>query len=209
VTPAAAEPPRDCPLCPRLAAFRAASRTAGGHGGAVSSAGDPAAPVLVVGLAPGLRGAHRTGLPFVGDAAGRFLHAALRRHGFAEGDDDAPRLRGCMVTNAVRCAPPANRPTAAEVATCRPFLAARIAAMPRLRAVLTLGRVAHDSTVRALGASPASAPFAHGAVHAFGPLTLRASYHCSRLNTATGRLTEAMFDEQLAGLRRDLGAPAE
>jgi uracil-DNA glycosylase family 4 len=206
-----AEAPRDCRRCARLAAFRdaAAAREPGWFNGAVPSFGDPGASLLVVGLAPGLRGANRTGRPFTGDYAGDLLYATLLRHGFAQGayaarPDDGLRLTGCLLTNAVRCVPPENKPTGPEIAACRPFLAARIAALPRLRAVVTLGRIAHDSTLRALGARVASAPFGHGAEAGLGRLRLFASYHCSRYNTNTGRLTEAMFDAVFAAARRHL-----
>lgn len=212
---ARSEAPRDCRRCPRLAAFRddAATREPGWFNGAVPSFGDPDAALLVVGLAPGLRGANRTGRPFTGDHAGELLYATLLRHGFATGTyaarpDDGLRLTDCMLTNAVRCVPPENKPTGAEITACRPFLAARIAALPRLRAVVTLGRIAHDSTLRALGARVAAAPFGHGAEADVGPLRLFASYHCSRYNTNTGRLTEAMFDAVFEAARRHLGNSA-
>ncbi len=211
----AAEAPADCRRCPRLADFRDgwAAREPGWRNAPVPSFGDPEAALLVVGLAPGLRGANRTGRPFTGDHAGDLLYATLLRHGFAQGaygarPDDGLRLTGAMVTNAVRCVPPANKPTGGEIAACRPFLAARIAALPRLRAVVTLGRIAHDSALRALGARAAAAPFGHGAQAQFGPLRLFASYHCSRYNTNTGRLTEPMFDAVFAAARDWLDAAA-
>lgn len=167
------------------------------------SFGDPAATLLVVGLAPGRTGANRTGRPFTGDYAGELLYTTLAAHGFVRGRfgaraDDGMALVGVMVTNAVRCAPPENKPTGAEINACRPFLAARIAALPALRAILTLGRIAHDSTVRALGARPAHHPFGHGAASRLAGMGLYASYHCSRYNTNTGRLTPAMFDAAMA-----------
>lgn len=198
---ALAEAPRDCRLCPRLADFRDAwaAREPEWFNGAVASFGDPDGRLAVVGLAPGVRGANRTGRPFTGDHAGELLYATLLRRGFAEGrfdarPDDGLRLVDCLVTNAVRCVPPENKPTAAEIATCRSFLAARLVAMPKLCVVVTLGRIAHDSAVRALGGRPKDAPFAHGAQAAVGRVAVIASYHCSRYNTNTGRLTEAMFD---------------
>lgn len=209
----APEAPRDCRRCPRLAAYRDANAAAAPDwfNGAVPSFGDPAARLLVVGLAPGVRGANRTGRPFTGDFAGDLLYATLHRHGFANDafaarPDDGLRLNDCLVTNAVRCVPPQNRPTPAEIAACRPFLAARIAATPRLRAIVALGRIAHDSVLRALGARPAQAPFAHGARAQLGALALFSSYHCSRYNTSTRRLTPAMFDTVFAAARRDLDA---
>jgi len=215
VTAGAAEAPPGCRRCARLAAFRDgwAAREPGWCNAPVRSFGDPEAALLVVGLAPGLRGANRTGRPFTGDHAGDLLYAMLLRHGFAQGvygarPDDGLRLTGAMITNAVRCVPPDNKPTAAEIAACRPFLAARIAALPRLRALVTLGRIGHDSALRALGARPAAAPFAHGAQAQIGPLRLFASYHCSRYNTNTGRLTEPMFDAVFAAARGWLDAAA-
>jgi len=209
------EPSPGCTLCPRLADFREEARAAhpDWFNGAVPSFGDPGARLLVVGLAPGMKGANRTGRPFTGDWAGDLLYPTLIRYGFARGaygasPDDGLALVDAMITNAVRCVPPQNKPTAAEIATCRPFLAARIAALPGLSQIVTLGRVAHESTARALGLRPAAVPFAHGAVHDAGALTLRASYHCSRYNTNTGRLTAAMFESVFAGARAALDRAA-
>jgi uracil-DNA glycosylase len=205
------EPPRDCPRCPRLVAYR--QENAACHpawfNGAVPSFGDPEARLLVLGLAPGVAGANRTGRPFTGDFAGELLYATLSRFGLANGrfaadPADGLVLTDCLVSNAVRCVPPQNKPTPAEIATCRPFLAARLAALPRLRAVLCLGRIAHESLIRALGRRPADHPFAHGARHGFGPLTVFDSYHCSRYNTQTRRLTTPMFEAVLADLRAHL-----
>ncbi|GMG80956.1 uracil-DNA glycosylase [Paralimibaculum aggregatum] len=170
------------------------------------SFGDPGARLLVVGLAPGRRGANRTGRVFTGDGSGVLLFAALARHGLSTGRyggdaDDGLRLCGCMITNAVRCLPPGNRPAAAEIAACRGHLAARIRALPELAAILTLGRVAHDSTLRALGAAPAALPFAHGAEGRLGTVTVFASYHCSRYNVNTRRLTPEMFDALFLRIR--------
>jgi uracil-DNA glycosylase family 4 len=209
------EPPRDCPRCPRLVAYRRenAARQPGWFNGAVPSFGDSRARLLVLGLAPGVAGANRTGRPFTGDYAGELLYATLASHGFANGrfaadPGDGLELVDCMVSNAVRCVPPQNRPTPAEVATCRAFLAARLAALPRLRAVLCLGRIAHETLVRTLGARLAEHPFAHGARHALGRLAVFDSYHCSRYNTNTRRLTPAMFDAVVAEVRAELGATA-
>jgi uracil-DNA glycosylase family 4 len=206
-----AEPPATCPLCPRLVAFRAewAAAEPGWHNGAVPSFGDPAARLLVVGLAPGVRGANRTGRPFTGDFAGDLLYATLTEYGFANGafaarPDDGLELTDCLVTNAVRCVPPANKPVGAEINECRRFLTARIAATPRLRAIVTLGRIAHESTLRALGAKPADAPFAHNAAATVAGLRVTSSYHCSRYNTNTGRLTSEMFRAVFAGVRAHL-----
>ena len=162
--------------------------------------------LLVLGLAPGVAGANRTGRPFTGDYAGELLYATLTRFGLANGrfaarPDDGLALTDCLVSNAVRCVPPENKPTPAEIATCRPFLAARLDALPRLRAVLCLGRIAHETLVRTLGRRLAAHPFAHGARHDLGPLAVFDSYHCSRYNTNTGRLTPAMFEAVFADLR--------
>lgn len=212
----AAEAPRDCPLCPRLVSFRAANRGSepAWYNAPVPSFGQDnaaGARLLVVGLAPGLRGANRTGRPFTGDYAGDLLYATLLAHGFASGHydarpDDGLTLADCMITNAVRCVPPENKPTPAEIATCRRFLAQRIAAMPRLRAVVALGRIAHDSTLAALGARKAAFPFTHGARHEVrAGITLFDSFHCSRYNTNTGKLTPEMFGAVFAAVRRHLG----
>jgi uracil-DNA glycosylase len=200
--PPALLPDRDCPLCPRLAAFRAVQRGlhADWRNAPVDSFGDPGAELLIVGLAPGLRGANRTGRPFTGDYAGDLLYATLRKFGFAEGvydarADDGLVLRRARITNAVRCVPPQNKPEPAEIARCRPFLVAEIASLPRLRAILALGAIAHHSTLAALGLKRTAFPFAHGARHALPDGRLLAdSYHCSRLNTNTGTLTTAMFE---------------
>jgi uracil-DNA glycosylase len=198
---APAEARADCPLCPRLVAFRGRNQTAepGWYNGAVPSFGPAEARLLIVGLAPGLRGANRTGRPFTGDYAGDLLYATLLAFGLARGTyaarpDDGLVLADCMITNAVRCVPPENKPTPAEIATCRRYLASRIASLPRLAAILALGRIAHDSTLDAMGARKAAFPFRHGAQHALGKgVVLFDSYHCSRYNTNTGRLTPEMF----------------
>lgn len=199
----AEEPSSDCACCPRLAAFRNANRTAfpGWFNAPVPSFGNDGARLLIVGLAPGLRGANRTGRPFTGDHAGILLYATLAKFGFTSGGygaspEDGLRLEDCTITNAVRCVPPANKPETAEIATCRQFLTQRIAVSPNLRAILVLGRIAHDTALRALGLRIAAFPFAHGAVHALpgGPVALFDSYHCSRYNTNTGMLTPEMFE---------------
>lgn len=199
-------PDRDCRLCPRLAAFREANRARFAadpegpwHNAPVPSFGPADAPLLVVGLAPGLRGANRTGRPFTGDWAGDLLYAALLRFGLADGTygeraDDGLVLTHARICNAVRCVPPENRPTPEEIATCNRFLAAELGAMPRLKVVLALGAIAHQAVLRALGLRQSEHRFAHGAMHALpGGLRLADSYHCSRYNTNTGRLTEQMF----------------
>jgi uracil-DNA glycosylase family 4 len=207
------EAPRDCPWCPRLVAFRAANRTAAPDwfNGAVASFGDADARLLIVGLAPGLRGANRTGRPFTGDYAGELLYATLLSLGFAQGHyeqraDDTLRLVDCMIANAVRCVPPENKPTPAEIATCNPYLASRIAHLPRLVALLALGRIAHDAALSALGLRKSAFAFAHGACHRLRPgLTLFDSFHCSRYNTNTRRLTPDMFHAVLAAIRTHIG----
>jgi uracil-DNA glycosylase family 4 len=211
--PARAEPAypgRDCPICPRLVAFRQRIREAepGWHNAPVPSFGLATARLLVVGLAPGLKGANRTGRPFTGDYAGDLLYATLKKYGFAAGEygrspDDGFRLIDCRITNAVRCVPPENKPTPAEIAACRPFLRAEIASLPRLEAVLALGAIAHGSLLAALGERLSRRPFKHGALHELdgGLLLLADSYHCSRYNTNTGRLTVEMFESVIAALR--------
>ena len=165
----------------------------------VPSFGAAEARLLIVGLAPGLHGANRTGRPFTGDWAGDLLYATLLKHGLARGTyeeraDDGLKLIDCAVTNAVRCVPPANKPTPVEIRTCRQFLVATIVARARLRAILALGKIAHDSVCDALGAKKSAHPFRHGSQYQSGKLVLVSSYHCSRYNTNTGVLTEAMFD---------------
>ena len=211
--PASDAPGRDCPICPRLVAFRQKNRESepGWHNAPVPSFGPASARLLVVGLAPGLKGANRTGRPFTGDYAGDLLYETLRKFGFAEGAygrsaDDGFRLIDCRVTNAVRCVPPENKPTPSEIASCRPFLAGEIAGMPRLAAIMALGAIAHASTLAALGERLSRRPFKHGALHELeGGLLLADSYHCSRYNTNTGRLTTAMFEAVVAALKVRLG----
>ncbi len=206
------EPPRDCAQCPRLAQFRADNRARypDYFNAPVPSFGDPDARLLIVGLAPGLHGANRTGRPFTGDYAGDLLYATLQAQGLARGKydaraDDGFELVDCAVTNAVRCVPPGNKPTPAEIKTCRQFLAAQLAQMPNLKAVLTLGRIAHDSVLSALGIAKKAHPFAHGAQHDTGKLVLIASYHCSRYNTNTGVLTPAMFEAAVRAAKKAAG----
>lgn len=195
------EPPRDCPLCPRLVAYRAenAAQHPDWWNGPAPSFGDPDARLLVVGLAPGRTGANRTGRPFTGDGAGVILYETLIKTGFARGrydarPDDGLTLVDCMITNAVRCAPPLNKPTPAEEATCRPFLIDRLAALPRLKVIVTLGDISRKNVLKALGLPASAAPAGHGVEAQVGPYTLLNSYHCSRLNTNTGRLTPEMFE---------------
>ena len=206
------EPDRNCQLCPRLASFRAATRAreAEWFNSPVPSFGDPNGRLLIIGLAPGLQGANRTGRPFTGDYAGDLLYATLIEYGFAKGvyqarPDDGLMLVDCLISNAVRCVPPQNKPLPAEINNCRPFLLSTIEAMPRLRSIVTLGRVAHESAAKALGLRGSAAPFAHGAIHQAGRLKIYDSYHCSRYNTNTGVLTPKMFRQVFAKVRADLG----
>jgi uracil-DNA glycosylase len=200
----ASEPDRDCPLCPRLHDFIAEwrQREPEWFNAPVPTfmppEGESGVRLLIVGLAPGLRGANRTGRPFTGDYAGELLYSTMISHGFARGQfkartDDGLELVGTAITNAVRCVPPDNKPVGAEITTCRTFLVPTIARFPNLRAVLALGSIAHQSTVRALGGRVAAFPFKHGGQLASGDITLFSSYHCSRYNTNTGVLTETMF----------------
>jgi len=196
-----AEPPRDCPLCPRLVDYRADNRAANPDwfNGPAPSFGDENARLLVVGLAPGRMGANRTGRPFTGDFAGVLLYQTLIKAGFATGryearSDDGLTLTDCMITNAVRCAPPGNKPLPAEELTCRPFLTARIAALPKLKVIVTLGDVARRNVLKTLGLKASASVGGHGVELEAGPYRLINSYHCSRLNTNTGRLTPAMFE---------------
>jgi len=206
-----AEPPADCPLCPRLVAFRKTwrEREPAWFNAPVPSFGPRDARLLIVGLAPGLQGANRTGRPFTGDYAGVLLYDTLSRYRFTRGEyaahpDDGMELIDCRITNAVRCVPPENKPTGAEMTACRGFLRACIVEMPKLRAVLALGRIAHDSVLAALDIKRSQAKFGHGIQHMAGPLTLFDSYHCSRYNTNTGVLTPEMFREVFAEVRHML-----
>ncbi len=195
------QPPHDCPLCPRLVAFRDEARRLypDWHNDPVPYWGDEAAGLVIIGLAPGLKGANRTGRPFTGDYAGDLLYATLQKFGLAVGDyrqspDDSLRLRNTLIANAVACVPPENKPTPLEQKTCRQFLTRRLSEQ-RPRAYLALGRIAHDSLLTALGEKKSAHPFGHGAEHRLssGPI-LFDSYHCSRYNTNTGVLTTEMFE---------------
>jgi len=206
------EPAKDCPLCPRLVAFRTENRHVhpDWFNGAVPSFGACTARLLIVGLAPGLKGANRTGRPFLGDYAGELLYRTLLKVGLARGRHDpaAPEelaLVDCMISNTVRCVPPANKPRPDEIASCRQFLIGRMGALPNLRTLLALGRIAHDGTLDALGLKRRDFRFAHGARHHLpcGRLLLD-SYHCSRQNTNTGRLTPAMFETVVASAAASL-----
>jgi len=207
------EPPHDCDRCPRLAGFLRDQRRAhpDWHNAPVPAFGDPDGWLLIVGLAPGLQGANRTGRPFTGDYAGDLLYATLTRFGLAEGvyaqrPDDGLRLRGCLISNSVRCVPPENKPTPEEARACRPYLEAHIAAMPNLKVLLALGQIAHQAAIKLAGGKLPKYRFAHGAIHHIHTgLVVADSYHCSRYNTNTGRLTPAMFEsvfEAVLGLPR-------
>ena len=205
-------PGRDCPFCPRLVAFRQQHRAThpDWHNAPVPSFGGDAR-LLIVGLAPGLKGANRTGRPFTGDYAGDLLYATLLKFGLAEGTyrqsaDDGLRLKGVRITTAVRCVPPENKPETSEIKQCRPFLIAELAALGRLQAILALGQLAHTQVLATLGLRQAAYKFAHEARHTLANgLVLADSYHCSRYNTNTGRLTTEMFEAVFRGLMPVLG----
>lgn len=210
------EPPHDCERCPRLRAFLLDLRESHPdyHNGPVPSFGDLDPELLVVGLAPGMHGANRTGRPFTGDWAGDLLYAALTEYGFVNGvydsrADDGMTLIGAQITNAIRCLPPGNKPIGAEGTACRPFLTDQIASLPRLKVIMTLGKISHDNTVRALGLRLKDYPFGHHKVYDIGGgRQLISSYHCSRYNTNTKRLTEEMFFAVFADIRARLGGAA-
>lgn len=196
------KPDHDCPLCPRLVEFRAQNRQKfpGNHNGPVPSFGPLEAELLIVGLAPGLKGANFSGRPFTGDYAGIMLYNTLLKFCYAKGvydarPDDGLELINCRITNAVRCVPPQNKPLPEEEATCRPFLVKEIAAMPNLKTILSLGLISHNAVLKTLGYKISAYKFAHGAMHDVGHgITLLDSYHCSRYNTQTNRLTAEMFE---------------
>ena len=214
------EPDHDCGLCPRLRRFALSNRKAlpGWHNGPVETwyppQGAGTVSLLIVGLAPGLRGANRTGIPFTGDESGALLLETLARHGFAESglhssSADRPLLHRTAITNAVRCVPPQNRPLGAEISTCREFLVATISRLPGFKVIVTLGRISHDSTIRALGGKAAQHPFAHAGETEAGGIRIISSYHCSRYNTNTGRLTQEMFDMVFDMAARAIGPGPE
>jgi uracil-DNA glycosylase len=205
------DPDHDCPLCPRLVEFRNQHRQsfADWFNGPVPNFGSIEARFLIVGLAPGLKGANRTGRPFTGDYAGDLLYKTLIKFGFAHGDyqadrDDGLLLDDCLISNAVRCVPPENKPTPSEIATCRPYLSTLLTTMKNLEHVLVLGRIAHDSFLRSCGLPLKAHPFSHGAKHSINHLVLHDSYHCSRYNTQTGVLTQTMFETVIAEIRASL-----
>jgi uracil-DNA glycosylase family 4 len=206
-----ATPPRDCPRCPRLVAFRETWRVREPlwHNAPVPSFGPVDAQLLIVGLAPGLQGANRTGRPFTGDYAGDLLYATLLEFGFAQGHyearaDDGLALVNARISNSVRCVPPENKPVGPEIANCNEFLKAEIAGMPNIRAMVALGRIAHEAAVVALGGKRSAFSFGHGRSHSLGRITLFDSYHCSRYNTNTGVLTTDMFRAVFARARAHL-----
>jgi uracil-DNA glycosylase len=201
-----AEPPRDCPLCPRLVAFREELRAAHSDwwNAPVPALGDPHAWLGIVGLAPGKHGANRTGRPFTGDYAGVLLYDTLKKYGLAEGEyeervDDSLRLTGCAIINSVKCLPPQNKPTPAEIETCRSYLSLSLAALPQARVLVALGQIAHGAAVRTCGGKPTHYKFGHLAEHTLpdGRILID-SYHCSRYNQNTGRLTAEMFEAVFA-----------
>jgi uracil-DNA glycosylase len=208
----AAEPSRDCALCPRLKTFRDTHRAIEPKwfNAPVPSFGGDNARLLIVGLAPGLKGANRTGRPFTGDFAGDLLYETLIEFGFARGKyearpDDGLKLIDARITNAVRCVPPENKPTPAEINTCNGFLGQTIAQMPKLEAIVALGRIAHDAALKATGMKLSKAPFKHGAIHKIADeRALFDSYHCSRYNTNTGVLTPKMFKDVFRKVRTQL-----
>ncbi|KCZ47364.1 uracil-DNA glycosylase [Hyphomonas pacifica] len=210
------EAPADCPLCPRLVAYReeVAEKHPDWFNGAVPSFGPETAELLIIGLAPGVTGANRTGRPFTGDWAGDLLYATIDKFGYSTGKfdarpDDGLKLKRAMITNAVRCVPPQNKPVGAEINQCRQFLTARIDALPKLKAMVCLGKISHDSTVRTLGLKLKDYPFGHGThynVEIDGrKVALISSYHCSRYNTNTGRLTAEMFEDVFAMAKKVTG----
>ena len=208
-------PVNDCPLCPRLAAFRAqnAEKFPDFHNGPVPSFGSPNARLLIVGLAPGLKGANRTARPFTGDYAGDLLYPTLEKFGFSRGTykaspDNGVELIDCRITNAVRCVPPQNKPVGAEVVACRPFFESELSAMPNLEVVLALGGLAHKATLATLDYTQSAFKFSHAVCHEVQigerTLILANSYHCSRYNTNTGRLTPKMFEKVFTVVRERL-----
>lgn len=207
------EAPLECPLCPRLVDYRSEMRAKEPEwfNNPVPSFGSEDARLLIVGLAPGVTGANRTGRPFTGDFAGDLLYGTLEKFGFALGEygghaGDGLVLADCMITNAVRCVPPQNKPVGSEINACRQFLEHRISSMPQLTSIVTLGKIAHDSTIRALQGKLANHPFEHGRTSIIRTYAITASYHCSRYNTNTGRLTPEMFEAVFASVRAALDA---
>ncbi len=211
----ASDPPPTCTRCERLAIFRKKNQELypDFFNAPVPSFGDMSGRFLIVGLAPGLKGANRTGRPFTGDYAGDLLYETLERFGFSNGKydvrvDDGLKLQDCLITNAVRCLPPENKPKGEEIRQCRPYLIDLLAAMPNLKVVLALGRVAHESFISSLDLKRSAYPFGHGARYSVrDDLTFFDSYHCSRYNTNTRRLTPQMFYDVFSQIRRLLDTP--
>jgi len=210
------DPDHNCPLCPRLVAFRQEWREKQPewHNGPVdtwsAAKGDASVKLLIIGLAPGLRGANLTGRPFTGDYAGDLLYATLLRYGFANGaykaePDDGMKLVDCAITNAVRCVPPQNKPVGEEINNCRPFLLNTLARYPNLKALVTLGKISHDTTTRSLGERVAAHSFKHAGEFEMGGYRVFSSYHCSRYNTNTNRLTPEMFEAVFKAVRDFVG----
>src|SRR3954468_11419253 len=207
-----ATPPHDCPLCPRLMAFRETNRVKypDWFNGPVPSFGPLTARILIAGLAPGLQGANRTGRPFTGDWAGDLLYATLLSHGLAKGEyderpDDTLELVDCRIANSVRCVPPQNKPEPSEIRTCRQFLLSELATLPKVKVIFALGKIAHDSVLKALDAKIAAHPFKHAGLYEIGKYQLISSYHCSRYNTNTGVLTEKMFFDAVGKAKKAAG----
>lgn len=209
------DPGQNCALCPRLKAYRDRLRTEqpSWHNGPVdtwvAAAGASSVRLLIAGLAPGVKGANRTGRPFTGDYAGDLLYSTLEKFGFAHGTydarpDDTLELHESAITNVVRCVPPQNKPVGAEINACREFVVPTLQRFPNLKAIVSLGKISHDSIVRALGARIAALPFGHASSYEIDGLRLFSSYHCSRYNTNTGRLTTNMFEAVFADVRRFL-----
>jgi uracil-DNA glycosylase family 4 len=207
-----AAPPPDCPLCPRLKAFRDANRVKypGWFNNPVPNFGPLTARILIAGLAPGLQGANRTGRPFTGDWAGDLLYDTLLKYGLAKGvyeerADDSLELVNCRIANSVHCVPPQNKPEPSEIKTCRQFLKSELETLPNVKVILALGKIAHDSVLVTLGAKISAHPFKHGAVYDVGGFKLISSYHCSRYNTNTGRLTTKMFEDVVGKAKKLAG----
>src|SRR3954470_322658 len=207
-----ATPPTDCPLCPRLHAFRHDNRRKypDWFNDPVPSFGPLTARILIAGLAPGLQGANRTGRPFTGDWAGDLLFATLLKHGLAKGKyeeraDDALRLVNCRIANSVRCVPPQNKPEPSEIKTCRQFLLSELAVLPNVKVIFALGKIAHDSVLKALDAKIAAHPFKHAGGYEIGKYQLISSYHCSRYNTNAGVLAEKMFLDAVGKAKKAAG----
>lgn len=205
-------PGRDCPLCPRLVEFRETQRAKypDWHNAPVPSFGGMDSRLMIVGLAPGLRGANCTGRPFTGDYAGDLLYDTLVKFSFATGHydkrpDDGLQLTDCRIANAVRCVPPENKPTTAEMRACLPFLVDELAAMKNLKVVLSLGLISHNNVLKAFGLKQSFAKFTHAGVHELpNGILLVDSYHCSRYNTNTGRLTTEMFEDVFTTIRKHI-----